>query len=169
MSFPIYGNSLHVAPCVRGFYYTVSLVPVLYQHGHIQTVPLNWWGTRSINSYRHMHRVNSKFSEPLSESSCLYTCARFLTRIERFVDMYPHLASPYCEEDLTKLLGFGGIDSLSSRQYRCTQSDRFLLNIVKCRSESVQRIEMNQLLEHPPWGHCPTATASRQHVLDCLQ
>ena len=35
MSFPIQGN--HVAPCVRVFYYTVSLVPVLYQHGHIQT------------------------------------------------------------------------------------------------------------------------------------
>ena len=41
MSFPIHGNSLqHVAPCVRGFYYTVSLVPVLYQHGHIQTPSL---------------------------------------------------------------------------------------------------------------------------------
>jgi hypothetical protein len=36
VSFPIHGNSLHVAPCVRVFYYTVSLVPVLYQHGHIQ-------------------------------------------------------------------------------------------------------------------------------------
>ena len=39
MSFPIHGNPLHVrAPCVRVFYYAVSLVPVLYQHGHIQTV-----------------------------------------------------------------------------------------------------------------------------------
>ena len=37
VSLSIHGNSLHVAPCVRVFYYTVSLVPVLYQHGHIQT------------------------------------------------------------------------------------------------------------------------------------
>jgi hypothetical protein len=37
VSFPIHGNSLHVTPCVRVIYYTVSLVPVLYQHGHIQT------------------------------------------------------------------------------------------------------------------------------------
>ena len=44
MSFPIHENSLHVAPCVRVFYYTVSLVPVLYQHGHIQTVILLAYG-----------------------------------------------------------------------------------------------------------------------------